>query len=290
MNHLFFYSISIICLVFASCNAPADKKETMGKEIERPSSKTASNTSSKDSLKAISVRQPPTSPIESEADTFGLNYIMGKFDPSKNASFVKIAPPYADRTGLFLRKEVYDKFKEMHIAAKKEGIRLIIRSATRSFYAQKAIWEGKWTGKRKLEGGIDASKVFPNPKTRALKILEFSSMPGTSRHHWGTDIDLNNFTNAYFEKGKGLQEYQWLQKNAASFGFCQVYTPKDAQRPKGYEEEKWHWSYVPIAKKITTKAKQLLSNEMIRGFKGADTAETIDVVNNYILGINRDCW
>ena len=49
-------------------------------------------------------------------------------------------------------------------------------------------------------------------------------MPSTSRHHWGTDIDLNSLNNSYFSSGKGLKEYDWLTTNANHYGFYQVYT------------------------------------------------------------------
>ena len=48
----------------------------------------------------------------------------------------------------------------------------------------------------------------------------------------------------YFESGKGKQEYEWLRDNAYEFGFCQVYSEKGMERKYGYEEEKWHWSYI----------------------------------------------
>ena len=56
----------------------------------------------------------------------------------------------------------------------------------------------------------------------AKTILLYSSMPTTSRHHWGTDMDINSLENSYFASGQGLKEYTWLKKNAAKFGFCQV--------------------------------------------------------------------
>ena len=70
-------------------------------------------------------------------------------------------------------------------------------------------------------------------------------MPGTSRHHWGTDFDINQLNNTYYTKGEGLIIYQWLKKNANKYGFAQPYTE---QRTEGYKEEKWHWSYLPLAK------------------------------------------
>ena len=114
-------------------------------------------------------------------------------------------------------------------------------------------------------------------------------MPGTSRHHWGTDIDLNAFINEYFERGDGLKLYNWMVANAASYGFCQPYTQKGPKRPDGYNEEKWHWSYLPLAKKLSDQAKQELKDAMISGFDGAEAAQAIGVVEKYVLGINQAC-
>ncbi len=136
---------------------------------------------------------------------------------------------------------------------------------------------------------MSAAKKYPDPKTRALKILLYSSMPGTSRHHWGTDIDLNSFVNSYFEKGEGAKIYDWLTANAASYGFCQPYTEKGESRPFGYEEERWHWSYLPLAKQLTELAKVKLKDEAISGFKGAEVAPQIRVVEKYVLGISKSC-
>lgn len=231
-----------------------------------------------------------TSKQSMDLDSSFLNkaYLMGQFDPAQHPDFVHVDPKYADKAELYLRKETYAAFLKMHEAAKADGIRLIIRSATRPFPHQKSIWEGKWTGERKVDGQ-DLSKSTPDAKTRALKILEYSSMPGTSRHHWGTDIDLNAFENSYFESGQGLLEYQWLVANGAEFGFCQVYSEKGEKRPHGYNMEKWHWSYLPIARQLTDYAAKVLVDDDISGFKGAEAAPLIGVVEKYVLGINPAC-
>lgn len=221
--------------------------------------------------------------------SFPVSYITGNFDPAKHEDFVRIEDKHTDKNDIYLRQDAYKAFKEMYEAAAKDGVKLLIRSATRNFNAQKGIWEAKWTGRRILSDGKNAAKDYPFAKGRALKILEYSSMPGTSRHHWGTDIDLNAFNNKYFESGEGLKVYNWLTQHAASYGFCQPYTAKDDQRPNGYNEEKWHWSYLPIAQQLSDQAAKILSNEMIKGFKGSEAASEINVVHNYILGINQDC-
>jgi hypothetical protein len=114
-------------------------------------------------------------------------------------------------------------------------------------------------------------------------------MPGTSRHHWGTDIDFNSFNNQWFEKGKGLELFSWLEKNASSYGFCRPYTAKGKERPHGYNEEKWHWTYMPLSKIYTSYAEQYLKDNMISGFQGSKVAEQLNVVNHYVLGINKNC-
>jgi zinc D-Ala-D-Ala carboxypeptidase len=225
-------------------------------------------------------------PIDSSISTA---YLMGQFDPERHPDFTAIAKEHASREGMYLRKDAYAKFVEMAAAAKKDGVHFTIKSATRNFDAQKTIWEGKWNGTRLLEGNENAHKAYPDPTKRALKILEYSSMPGTSRHHWGTDMDLNDFTNAYFEKGKGLKEYKWLVAHAGEYGFCQPYTAKGAERPDGYNEEKWHWSYLPISKNLSDQFKLRITNADITGFEGAAVAQDIKVVEKYVLGINKAC-
>lgn len=220
-------------------------------------------------------------------DTMKLREIMGLFDPATHPEFERIDDKYTSKQGLYLRIEAYESFKDMYEAAEKEGIKLVIHSATRNHVYQKGIWERKWNGQTLLEGGLNATEII-DPIERAKKILLYSSMPSTSRHHWGTDIDLNSFNNSYFEKGEGLKVYEWLTTHASEYGFCQPYISKESGRT-GYEEEKWHWSFTPISKDLTEYSQQYLTNDQIQGFLGAETAEIIDVVGQYVLGIDKAC-
>ena len=198
--------------------------------------------------------------------------VLGKLSYTKDKNFVKMPKKYSAKT-IYLRQETAKAFDKMYQAAKKDNIHLIIISGTRSFYHQKAIWEKKW-----------AKLAALSPEKRASKILEFSAMPCTSRHHWGTDIDLNKLENSYFEKEKGLKTYQWLQKNATQFGFAQVYTSK-ANGRTGYNEEKWHWSYLPIAAPYLNYYNEHITYNDINGFKGFETAKSLAVINQYVNGI-----
>ena len=220
--------------------------------------------------------------------TLTAEYLMGQFEPSKDERFVKISPPYSNGD-MYGRKEMFAAFKEMQSAAKKDEIKLTIVSATRTYEMQKSIWEGKWNSKRPVDGKILPPLAQLSGKERALKILLWNSMPSTSRHHWGTDIDMNSTSPAYFAAGQGKKEYDWLANNAGKFGFCQTYSEFGESRTTGYQVEKWHWSYLPIAQKCTEAYPILVKNEDIKGFVGAETAVDIDIISNYVLGINKGC-
>ncbi len=213
--------------------------------------------------------------------------ILGKVNERRHDDFVEIEAPYASRSGMYLRSACYEAFRQMADHARDDGIDLVIISAMRNFDRQKLIWEAKWRGDR-LVDGQKLPESHPEPLSRAMKILEYSSMPGSSRHHWGTDIDINALTNEYFSYGKGLREFQWLQTHASQYGFCQVYTDKSHGRT-GYEEEKWHWSYLPIARQMTKQAAERMSNADYSGFLGDEAAKQIDVLNKYVLGIDPSC-
>lgn len=203
------------------------------------------------------------------------DFLLGKFDYKTDPDFEKVNKMYAVKT-IYLNATVYSAFKEMHAAAKTEGVELTILSGTRNFYEQKVIWERKW---KKLDS--------LNPSEKALSILEFSSMPGTSRHHWGTDVDLNNFENSYFEEGRGKAEYEWLVKNAGKYGFYQVYNSGASGR-RGYNEEKWHWSYLPLAAKYLEEYNAHIGYSEITGFEGSELAGDAGMIDNYVNGIPQE--
>ena len=157
-----------------------------------------------------------------------------------------------------LQAEAVNAFLALQKAAKQAGFNLQPASTFRDFERQKAIWVAKFNGERKVHDdqgcAIDLSCLSDWQKCQA--ILRWSAAPGTSRHHWGTEIDF--FDPDLLPMDKKLQlepwEYQtggyfqrvtnWLIANAEDFGF---YFPFLEQEDKQIGLEPWHLSYFPIA-------------------------------------------
>lgn len=146
-----------------------------------------------------------------------------------------------------LQEEAYLAFKQMQAAALKEEIEIQIVSGYRSYERQKQIWNGKY--QRFTKQGL-------SPEAAIAKIIEYSTIPGTSRHHWGTDMDIIDASKTrpksvlqteHFEEGGVYRDLKlWMEANADAYGFCLVYT--DEPKRKGFKFEPWHYSYQPIAK------------------------------------------
>jgi LAS superfamily LD-carboxypeptidase LdcB len=87
---------------------------------------------------------------------------------------------------------------------------------------------------------------------RQQEILNASSAPGISRHHWGTEFDIFSLNPRKFHKGQPMyDEYSWMIKHASASGFFKPFAGHDALGAHTYIEERWHWSYYPIAQAMT---------------------------------------
>jgi zinc D-Ala-D-Ala carboxypeptidase len=218
---------------------------------------------------------------ETKKNTYPEAELLGKFTPTTHPDFVPIKSPFTQRQDMYLRKEVAVAFEKMWMAAQREGVYLTIVSSTRNFDRQSEIWNTKWKSLSK--------KRMTGPE-KAKNILLYSAMPGCSRHHWGTDIDLNSLNNSDFSSGaKWNKTYTWLAANADTYGFCQVYSARSTGRATGYEEERWHWSYTPTANILLSDYLAQVTLTDLAGFEGAEHAAELDVIKNYVQGIAETC-
>ena len=156
-----------------------------------------------------------------------------------------------------LHKAVISDFTALQQAAKQHGFTLHIASAFRSFERQLQIWNKKYSGEAvildKNEVAIDLSKTTEIEKL--YKLLHWSALPSSSRHHWGTDIDVYDPTllpqnkslqlqkNEYVAGGYFSELTHWLTDNVEEFGFYHPY--KNDQG--GVAQEPWHISYFPLS-------------------------------------------
>jgi LAS superfamily LD-carboxypeptidase LdcB len=156
-----------------------------------------------------------------------------------------------------LHRLVMPRFLALREAAAVDGIDLQPLSSYRDFDRQLTIWNEKCRGQRPLLGAhgqpLDVQQLDEAQLIEA--ILLWSALPGTSRHHWGTDLDVVDaaampagyvpqLVPEEFAVGGVFQRLdQWLGDRSAQFGF---YRPYSVYRG-GVQPEPWHISYAPLA-------------------------------------------
>jgi LAS superfamily LD-carboxypeptidase LdcB len=168
----------------------------------------------------------------------------------------------SSKQNIGIHQQMCAAFEALQLSAHTAGLELEIASGFRSFDRQLKIWNNKFTGYtaiKKANGetlnidGLSELEIIEG-------ILLYSALPGASRHHWGSDIDV--YAPNLLASGESLQlepwEYQqsgpmaqlstWLIQHAAEFGF---YLPYDCYRG-GIAAEPWHLSFAPLAKQYQT--------------------------------------
>ena len=162
-----------------------------------------------------------------------------------------------------LQSEVARAFTALQSDARNAGFELSIASSFRPFCRQLAIWNGKADGTRPIHDDqgrpISIERLSRTEQLHA--ILRFSAMPGTSRHHWGTDLDVYDAAAVPSEYPLQLSPDEvaaggvfdrlhcWLDERLAageSHGFFRPYG-KDRG---GVAPERWHLSYAPLSSRL----------------------------------------
>ncbi|WP_299383905.1 M15 family metallopeptidase [uncultured Lacinutrix sp.] len=194
--------------------------------------------------------------------------------------------------GYKLRKEAYLAFKKMQAEALKSNIKIGAVSSYRSFSHQKRIWERKFNSNK--SNGLSTTENIK-------KIIEYSTIPGTSRHHWGTDIDIYQ-TNVKQPRGLLLESNfhnngafcklkEWMDVHAEDFGFHLAYT--DLPNRKGFKYEPWHYSYKPLSSQYLKDYKKLdianiLKNDKLLGSEEFSNNFITNYTEENILDINPE--
>ncbi|MDD2332231.1 MAG: M15 family metallopeptidase [Candidatus Cloacimonetes bacterium] len=209
-------------------------------------------------------------------------FLLGHYDPATYPNFSK-AYRFCKEGNIYLLDEVYDAFIEMAEAAQKDNIHLNIISACRNFNHQKALWEAKIS---QLSAGLFQFLDPLRQKQIVELALQFTAMPGTSRHHWGTDLDLNSSDPNFYDSDAGIKIYNWLLANAADFGFRQVYSAH--QDRSGHDVEPWHWSYYRLSIPMYFNYIDKIKNSDIKGFSGDAYLSELHIIPMYVSGINPE--
>lgn len=202
-----------------------------------------------------------------------------------------------------LHFEAITSFLAMRDAAARAGIDLQLRSGFRDFATQLIIWNRKWRGERALLGRdgapLDHARLSPDELLDA--ILVWSAIPGGSRHHWGSDIDVIDgaATSSGYQVQLTTAEYAadgifgrlsaWLNEHAASFGFFRPYRTDRG----GVSPEPWHLSYAPVSMRALealslATLRRVLEQSDIAG-KPQVLARLPEIYTRFLLAIDLPC-
>lgn len=209
------------------------------------------------------------------------------------------------RLGVHVHRDLVVPFHDLRDEAAGAGFDVAILSGFRSFDKQLSIWNRKARGELAVLDSsarpLDISTL--GDRELVFAILRWSALPGASRHHWGTDIDVYDaaarpdgyeieLVPAEYE-GQGMFApfSQWLDDriaNRTAFGF---FRPYDRDR-QGVAPERWHLSYGPLASEFLG----MLSPELLRDtIEGADmflkdvVLENLDeIVHRFVRNTNPD--
>lgn len=156
-----------------------------------------------------------------------------------------------------VHKEALPAFLELKQRAEQDGIELSIASSFRDFTRQKTIWNEKFTGKRTvLDSNSNPINIHDlSNKEKVKAILIWSALPGFSRHHWGTEIDV--YDKSALAEGQQFElipsEYEkagpfeklgdWLNEEKNLGDFIRPYFPPTNK----ISPEPWHLSFKPVS-------------------------------------------
>jgi LAS superfamily LD-carboxypeptidase LdcB len=191
-------------------------------------------------------------------------------------------------------------FLAMREAAALAGFDLVPVSSFRDFERQRAIWNAKFRGERPALGrdGRPVDMTALDRGARVETILLWSALPGASRHHWGSDVDVADGKPmaAGYRPKLEVAEYrrggpfaalsEWLGANMRRFGFYRPYT----RRGRGVQPEPWHLSYAPVAKPALARMSVELLAEALAGAGVDGEAEILErlprIRERYLLDVD----
>lgn len=159
-----------------------------------------------------------------------------------------------------VHRDIVEPWLALRAAAAEAGFDLVIASGYRNYQRQLQIWNAKARGERPIYADDDSllDSATLSERELAFAILRWSALPGASRHHWGTDIDVYDRTavapdyvvqlnqSEVADKGPFGPLHRWLDERIAAdraFGFFRPYQNPDS----GVAPERWHLSYAPLA-------------------------------------------
>ena len=162
--------------------------------------------------------------------------------------------------GVYVHRDIVASLSALKSDAAAAGFDLRVISGFRGFERQLAIWNAKAIGDRPLlddSGCVLDWATLSQPDVMAA-ILRWSALPGASRHHWGSDVDVYDAAavpsdynvqltpEEVADNGVFGSMHKWLDSEFAAGRGHGFFRPYNIDRG-GVAPERWHLSYAPLA-------------------------------------------
>lgn len=179
-----------------------------------PSSSPSASAPAKDTRKSSQLDQPYR--VDGVIVVSKAHPVSSRYGPPKPTK------PYG------LNADANAALAKMTAAAKKAGVKIVVRSGYRSYATQKQVYN-------------NALRNYPS----VTSAKRYNAPPGASEHQTGLGVDLWDGVTWSLPMANTATG-KWLHKHCHEYGFVLRY-PKGKEKLTGYAYEPWHFRYVGTA-------------------------------------------
>ncbi|MFB3079765.1 MAG: M15 family metallopeptidase [Lysobacterales bacterium] len=205
-----------------------------------------------------------------------------------------------EELGIQLHPLTAQAFLALKAMAADDGIELEAVSAFRTFNTQREIWNAKYRGERPLYDvdGVELEHSVLNKSELVTTILRWSALPGASRHHWGTDLDIIDraavpegyrvrlMKDEFASDGVFWKLGDWLDSRLSQTDFYRPYMGSG----DGIQSEPWHLSFAPVSVQALQSMTIAILEEALADSDvlGLDTisAQLPEIFSQYVLNVS----
>lgn len=206
--------------------------------------------------------------------------------------------------GARVHRDAVAPLLKLREAARIAGFDVALVSGYRGYDRQLSIWNRKVSGELAVldSNGAPIDINTLAPRALVFAILRWSALPGASRHHWGSDIDVYDAANTPLDYqvqlipaevnpgGMHGALHAWLDEQIADNTSLGFFRPYDIDRG-GVAPERWHLSYAPLSSRFARElTRDVLRDTVHEGqmlLKDVVLAELDEIYERFVVNVSE---